>query len=847
MEVLTGILAHTHDDDAAAPPPRSIFDPQEEDHEDDDEDNDTAGWDDSSLADTLTTRDTRGTYESGTVATTRTTATTTTTVSPRYHNKHPSSLNEVELRIQLWDAYRLARIILGTPIKSFSLRGKTILQSIQTVAEMKLELIRLETELQLWNQTMVVVGGGGGGSSTSTSGETSTLISPTNNHQQYPPPHYRTLDDDSQDTHTETPKKANRHRSILSTSSLVDQLSMLPPPPPAVTTSTPAAVAIVSPDKDDDHDDDSTKRVTPTTPIWLSSHSTTTTNMKGIKQHYEQLQETQDQTLQDFYTQLQEIKIHIMEEQQRVLPLGDKFQVVTTTKSGPIPQEPQEEDEVSHKGSSCGPTAAGGLLRRLRRKKSSRGARTHPSTTTTTKAQDTLQAVAAVAKEHDIQTQTKEELHLRTELHKPLRESIPKQYRQKSPTQHSSLSSSSPTAIIAEERKKLLQMIEDLMKKVEISSQETQLQFHALSKQLEAHSQGRTKTTTMINPKDANVHTPAQFQQRLQTVRTLHTLELETCQSKHRQQISDLEGQLEAYQHQVKKQNSQLMKWRQKYNRLEEVLVAPEEAQEVLTELQGLSFDDDNDDNEEQEEEKALVKAKVLHILQRMTQLQNKEVKEEKLRNQTRQLAQAKEASSQSELEDLRLQHQLLKEDTEVSPEEWEKQLGKQRRAFEREMKELFRREEQRLREMEVLEVQLTDLAFLAVEVEDLEQTCRETNEQYSQILGKAKQRLASTNPMIKALQAKTQQVRLSQRDVLQDLETAWASTSTGDELSPQLVTTLQTKLRNHDDANANSTEWLLARRNEELKTTQAQLAERDSRIQELERQIREMQGVAAS
>lgn len=55
--------------------------------------------------------------------------------SPRSHIKHPSELSEIELRVQLYDSYRLARIILGAPIKSFSLRSKTILHSIRIVAE----------------------------------------------------------------------------------------------------------------------------------------------------------------------------------------------------------------------------------------------------------------------------------------------------------------------------------------------------------------------------------------------------------------------------------------------------------------------------------------------------------------------------------------------------------------------------------------------------------------------------------------------------------------------------------------------------------------------------------------
>jgi len=51
-------------------------------------------------------------------------------------------MNEMELRVQLWDSYRLARIILGEPLESLKW-NKVVLQAIQKVAEDKLEQIRL--------------------------------------------------------------------------------------------------------------------------------------------------------------------------------------------------------------------------------------------------------------------------------------------------------------------------------------------------------------------------------------------------------------------------------------------------------------------------------------------------------------------------------------------------------------------------------------------------------------------------------------------------------------------------------------------------------------------------------
>mmetsp|Transcript_63457 Transcript_63457/g.71051 ORF Transcript_63457/g.71051 Transcript_63457/m.71051 type:complete len:122 (-) Transcript_63457:69-434(-) len=48
-------------------------------------------------------------------------------------------MDEKQLRIQLWDAFRLTRVILGTPIKDKMIHHNSILHSIQQVAEMKLK------------------------------------------------------------------------------------------------------------------------------------------------------------------------------------------------------------------------------------------------------------------------------------------------------------------------------------------------------------------------------------------------------------------------------------------------------------------------------------------------------------------------------------------------------------------------------------------------------------------------------------------------------------------------------------------------------------------------------------
>lgn len=64
-----------------------------------------------------------------------------------------SHLSDKQLRTQLWDGFRLARVILGKPIKDKrKLSHKSILHAIRKVAEMKIQIIRMSEELDGYRQ-----------------------------------------------------------------------------------------------------------------------------------------------------------------------------------------------------------------------------------------------------------------------------------------------------------------------------------------------------------------------------------------------------------------------------------------------------------------------------------------------------------------------------------------------------------------------------------------------------------------------------------------------------------------------------------------------------------------------
>ena len=64
-----------------------------------------------------------------------------------------SHLSDKQLRTQLWDGFRLARVILGKPIKDKrKLSHKSILHAIRKVAESKIQIIRMAEELDGYRQ-----------------------------------------------------------------------------------------------------------------------------------------------------------------------------------------------------------------------------------------------------------------------------------------------------------------------------------------------------------------------------------------------------------------------------------------------------------------------------------------------------------------------------------------------------------------------------------------------------------------------------------------------------------------------------------------------------------------------
>ncbi len=725
MVIITGKEAFDY-----ALPPRTIFDPR---HIDDDDLSEDDGWANtttaSSHADTLTTRDTMSTF----------------TGSPshrRAQNKHPSQMNEVELRVQLWDSYRLARIILGTPIRSTSLRGKTILQSIRKVAEMKLELIRLQNELEMTkiyqdsqrSVASTVRMGANKKLSQSSSLGSSSLCEELN----------------IQIANIVVPQSDNGTLSTLGTPSDVDEYNDSVPTP---------------------------------------RRHTKTLSLEKRFDLYKARYDTLQGTHKEFMMELQE---QLLAMQAQLEAVESKAGATTKEQDQGLVQQFPTSGIVSSRSERNtattldSPDNAAGPTKPRKGKSVSRAA-------------DAMETIVAVASDDDLDEQTTEDLELSADSAMS--------------NHHVSVRKVHKFESIDTEREKLQQSIKQLMKRVEESSEETKNQYEALQEQLRAGEEFFSPSAPSVD-----MQTQQQFQKRLRTAKTLHTLELETFKSKHAQQLVDLFGQLEAYQHQVQRQNVELQKWRRKYNHLQEMAVTPGETLELLREFQALSPDSSK-------EEQQSLHAKTIKALQRMVQMQERQQKQMRLMQKTRALAQKRGADTQEQLEDLQLQHELLLDDTKIPPEVWQRQLSQQRKAFQKEIKDIFKREERRMVDIERMEVELTELAFMAVEIEDLEHEYIEKEVTYAEEFAKAQIHLTSTIPSVEKLKSQVKEALTMQQTALQDLERT----------CPNSMEALKAKLSKRPKT---PQDRYLEHQEEELLQVKAELLKSQQRVRDLEAEI---------
>ena len=130
------------------------------------------------------------------------------------------------------------------------------------------------------------------------------------------------------------------------------------------------------------------------------------------------------------------------------------------------------------------------------------------------------------------------------------------------------------------------------------------------------------------------------------------------------------------------------------------------------------------------------VHQEVITLLSRMTQWSSHQERHKSDLAEHLKRAKEKEAETIDELDFLNLQKEILIEDTtKVTEQEYEQMMLTEQEQYQKEIDAIMKAEGIRLEEIENLEIELTHLAFLAVELEEYEKEYHRQQEEHKQSL----------------------------------------------------------------------------------------------------------------
>jgi len=389
------------------------------------------------------------------------------------------------------------------------------------------------------------------------------------------------------------------------------------------------------------------------------------------------------------------------------------------------------------------------------------------------------------------------------------------------------------------ERSEILEMVQQLMKKVEEKSTQLNEQFQEFHEKLQVSK--HQDSSDMVDT----------LNKRFRTRQTIHSIELESNSRQHLQQVMDMSGQLESYEEQVERQQEALLDLTAKYEELESIAVTSEQAREVLKAIESLDENhvhDDNDDDasgSQTREAREEVQVQVVEILRRMAIMHSRNQREKLQLDNLLEAAKAKERESDEELAHLNLQMEILQDETKIPPEEFAQNMAYQRMTHKKQLTEILRREEKRLLQMEYLEVRLTEMAFTAVEIEELKAVQAESKWEQQNELEAFRSRQTGMHGTLKTVKSQVTDLLAEQQKTVQDLETSiFGETSTPEAVAArktkrpapkpdQEVETL--KVQVSQLAKVRQLEEALAKRDEELAHVKKELTHSQRRVEELE------------
>jgi hypothetical protein len=270
--------------------------------------------------------------------------------------------------------------------------------------------------------------------------------------------------------------------------------------------------------------------------------------------------------------------------------------------------------------------------------------------------------------------------------------------------------------------------------------------IHQTSAQTSAQIQELYKTLEQAKLHQENVHQKAlvDIAQQIQEQELAQKAHFDAVLLQYLQQQGELEEQLKESQDLLQEAENDLQILRQKYQQLEAMVVTPFEAQQVLEKLMVMEVEmqkrgfmvqgkrQSNSDAIKTGKQISQVNQEVIALLSRMA---DKKMHQEHQKDgwaQYLETAKKKEAKSLEELDFLKLQKELLVEDTtKITEDEIREMCAAEKQKYQEELAAISEAEGQRQKEMESLEEELTHLAFLAVQIEECEKEFREQQAHY--------------------------------------------------------------------------------------------------------------------
>ena len=326
-------------------------------------------------------------------------------------------------------------------------------------------------------------------------------------------------------------------------------------------------------------------------------------------------------------------------------------------------------------------------------------------------------------------------------------------------------------------------------------------------------------------------------------VRKVGELETESTTAKYEQQMMDMTGMLEAYKTQVDRQQEQSVDYQKRVEGSKgAVYVEPDEIHSLWNRVKNASQD-------VTEEERQEVDAQVKDLLERLATSNPTVEQQQKVRLEA---AAKKELESDEELIYLELQQEMLNQETAIPPESFEKRLQSDNVAFEKQMAESLLREKQRAQELKALDFKLTELAFMAVRIEDLQkEIIHNQNTLYKPQKEAGEQRSKYHSKQVKSIRNTLNEVMAEQKESIQIMlrrEIQTSSSKADDDVSPPTPGTVP---QDDDEVEIASMakkldavvrleklERALASRDEELRQARERLRVSQQRITELEYEV---------